>query len=128
MVIPQAGRVAAAVVGGLLILASVSSVSGTLIVSRLVRSRLTRWIDQSARTHYALGSGTSTLDTMPDLYAAWERWAAGLAGLRRVAGQLRAGRLCGGRRRRFRAGPVVRTAPPRGGAYRSHPSRTRPTA
>jgi len=29
-----------------------------------------------ARTHYALGSGTSTLDTMPDLYAAWERWAA----------------------------------------------------
>jgi hypothetical protein len=29
-----------------------------------------------ARTHYALGSGTSTLDTMPDLYAQWERWAA----------------------------------------------------
>src|SRR6516165_1484027 len=29
-----------------------------------------------ARTHYALGSGTSTLDTMPDLYAVWERWAA----------------------------------------------------
>ena len=29
-----------------------------------------------ARTHYALGSGTSTLDTMPDLYASWERWAA----------------------------------------------------
>jgi hypothetical protein len=29
-----------------------------------------------ARTHYALGSGTSTLDTMPELYAAWERWAA----------------------------------------------------
>jgi hypothetical protein len=29
-----------------------------------------------ARTHYALGSGTSTLDTMPGLYAAWERWAA----------------------------------------------------
>jgi hypothetical protein len=39
---PQAGRIAAAVVGGLLILASVSSVSGTLIVTRLVRSRLTR--------------------------------------------------------------------------------------
>lgn len=210
MVMPQAGRIAAAVVGGLLILASVSSVSGTLIVTRLVRSRLTRWIDRSvdwgyhlataraadyrrrdrllatqaaavlliqlaawlvvayvgfalllwpfaargvvsaftdagsslftlgfavpagavpavivflaaavglliitlqiaylptlyaafnrretevallnaragvpswgpellARTHYALGSGTSTLDTMPDLYAAWERWAA----------------------------------------------------
>jgi hypothetical protein len=29
-----------------------------------------------ARTHYALGSGMSTLDTMPDLYAQWERWAA----------------------------------------------------
>ena len=28
-----------------------------------------------ARTHYALGSGTSTLNTMPDLYAQWERWA-----------------------------------------------------
>ena len=28
-----------------------------------------------ARTHYGLGSG-STLDTMPDLYAQWERWAA----------------------------------------------------
>jgi hypothetical protein len=31
-----------------------------------------------ARTRYALGSGTSTLDTMPGLYAAWERWAAGV--------------------------------------------------
>ena len=29
-----------------------------------------------ARTHYALGTGMSTLDTMPDLYAQWERWAA----------------------------------------------------
>jgi hypothetical protein len=29
-----------------------------------------------ARTHYALGSGTSSLDTMPELYAQWERWAA----------------------------------------------------
>jgi hypothetical protein len=32
-----------------------------------------------ARTHYALGSGVSTLDTMPDLYAQWERWAADIA-------------------------------------------------
>jgi len=32
-----------------------------------------------ARTHYALGSGTSTLDTMPDLYARWESWAADVA-------------------------------------------------
>ena len=32
-----------------------------------------------ARTHYALGSGMSTLDTLPDLYARWERWAADVA-------------------------------------------------
>jgi len=32
-----------------------------------------------ARTHYALGQGMSTLDTMPDLYAQWERWAADVA-------------------------------------------------
>jgi hypothetical protein len=31
-----------------------------------------------ARTHYGLGSG-STLDTMPDLYARWERWASDVA-------------------------------------------------
>ena len=29
-----------------------------------------------ARTYYALGSGTSTLDTLPELYAQWERWAS----------------------------------------------------
>ena len=29
-----------------------------------------------ARTHYALGSGTSALDTMPEFYHQWERWAA----------------------------------------------------
>jgi hypothetical protein len=29
-----------------------------------------------ARTYYALGSGVSTLDTLPDLYLQWERWAA----------------------------------------------------
>jgi hypothetical protein len=29
-----------------------------------------------ARTHYALGTGVSTLDTLPVLYAQWERWAA----------------------------------------------------
>jgi hypothetical protein len=32
-----------------------------------------------ARTHYALGTGVSTLDTMPDLYAQWESWAADIA-------------------------------------------------
>jgi hypothetical protein len=29
-----------------------------------------------ARTYYALGSGTSTLGTLPELYGQWERWAA----------------------------------------------------
>jgi hypothetical protein len=29
-----------------------------------------------ARTHYALGTGVSTLDTLPQLYQEWESWAA----------------------------------------------------
>jgi hypothetical protein len=29
-----------------------------------------------ARTYYALGSGRSTLDTLPEFYSQWERWAA----------------------------------------------------
>lgn len=29
-----------------------------------------------ARTHYALGSGVSALNTLPELYRCWERWAA----------------------------------------------------
>jgi hypothetical protein len=32
-----------------------------------------------ARTHYALGTGVSTIDTLPDLYGQWERWAADVA-------------------------------------------------
>jgi hypothetical protein len=32
-----------------------------------------------ARTHYALGSGTSTVDTLPALYEQWERFAADIA-------------------------------------------------
>jgi hypothetical protein len=32
-----------------------------------------------ARTQYALGSGVSTIDTLPDLYRAWERWSADVA-------------------------------------------------
>jgi len=32
-----------------------------------------------ARTHYALGSGVSTIDTLPELYSRWERWAADVA-------------------------------------------------
>ena len=46
MVMPLAGRVAAAVAGGLLVLVAVSSVTVTLIVSRPVKSRLTRWVDR----------------------------------------------------------------------------------
>ena len=29
-----------------------------------------------ARTHYALGSGTSTINTLPELYRQWERWSS----------------------------------------------------
>jgi hypothetical protein len=32
-----------------------------------------------SRTHYALGSGASTVNTLPDLYNRWERWAADVA-------------------------------------------------
>ena len=32
-----------------------------------------------ARTHYALGTDMSSLDTMAELYAQWERWAADVA-------------------------------------------------
>ena len=46
MVMPLAGRAAAAAAGGLLVLVAVSSVTVTLIVSRPVNSRLTRWVDR----------------------------------------------------------------------------------
>lgn len=32
-----------------------------------------------ARTHYALGSGSSTINTLPDLYGQWERFGADIA-------------------------------------------------
>jgi hypothetical protein len=32
-----------------------------------------------ARTHYALDTGVSTLNTLPELYMNWERWAADVA-------------------------------------------------
>src|ERR1700733_1688845 len=44
---PLAGRVVAAVAAGLLVLAAVSSVPATLIVSRRVNSRLARWVDRA---------------------------------------------------------------------------------
>ncbi|HEY1627629.1 MAG TPA: hypothetical protein VGG16_27955 [Streptosporangiaceae bacterium] len=47
MVMPQAGRIVAAVIGGLLLIAAAHSVTGTLIVSRPVSSRMTRWVDQA---------------------------------------------------------------------------------
>jgi hypothetical protein len=46
MVVPLAGRVVAAVIGGLLVLTALSSVTVTLIVSRPINSHLTRWVDQ----------------------------------------------------------------------------------
>jgi hypothetical protein len=54
MVIPLAGRIAAAVIGGLLVILTCSSVTGTLIVSRSVRSRLIRWVDQMVDAAYGL--------------------------------------------------------------------------
>ncbi len=44
------------------------------------RSGVPSWgAELLSRTHYALGSGTSTVDTLPDLYDRWERWAADVA-------------------------------------------------
>ena len=54
MVMPMAGRIVAAVIGGLLVVTSVSSVTGTLIVSRSVSSRLTRWVDRMVDWSYQL--------------------------------------------------------------------------
>jgi len=56
MVTPLAGRVVAAVIGGLIVLWSVSSVTGTLIVSRSVSSRLTRWVDRTVDRGYQLAA------------------------------------------------------------------------
>ena len=50
MVMPLAGRVVAAVIGGLLVLTSASSVTGTLIVTRSVSSRRDAgWTGRSTR-------------------------------------------------------------------------------
>src|SRR5271170_7204927 len=57
MVMPLAARVVAAVIGGLLVLTSVASVTGTLIVSRSVSSRLTRWVDRVVDGAYQLMLG-----------------------------------------------------------------------
>jgi len=54
MVMPLAARVVFAVIGGLLVLTSAASVIGTLIVSRSVSSRLTRWVDRTVDLAYQL--------------------------------------------------------------------------
>src|SRR5580693_6543293 len=54
MVMPLAGRVVAAVIGGLLVFTSASSVIGTMIVSRSVGSWLTRWVDRAVDWTYQL--------------------------------------------------------------------------
>jgi hypothetical protein len=56
MVMPVAGRVVAAVAGGLLVLAAGASVTGTLIVPRPVRGRLTRMVDWIADRAYHFGT------------------------------------------------------------------------
>jgi hypothetical protein len=54
MVVPLAGRVLAAVAGGLLVLGAGSSLTVSLIVSRPVNSRLTRWVDRTVDQAYDL--------------------------------------------------------------------------
>ena len=57
MVMPLAGRVVFAVIGGLLVLTSVSSVTATLIVTRSVSNQLTRWVDKVVDWAYQLVVG-----------------------------------------------------------------------
>ena len=60
MVMPMAGRLVAAVVGGLLVLAAWTSVTGTLIVSRSVSGWLTRWVDRIVNGAFGLADGAIT--------------------------------------------------------------------
>src|SRR5271165_1516724 len=57
MVMPLAGRLVAAVAGGLLVLAAWASVTGTLIVSRSVGGWLTRWVDRIVNGAFGLAVG-----------------------------------------------------------------------
>src|SRR5580658_3043462 len=68
------------------------------------------------------GGGPDARGRLPDR----ARPCRGLAGLRRMAGQLRASGLRGGRRGLCRAGAVVRPAPALGAADPAKTSRTRP--
>jgi hypothetical protein len=57
MVVPLAGRLVAAVAGGLLVLAAWASVTGRLIVSRSVGGWLTRWVDRIVTGAFGLAAG-----------------------------------------------------------------------
>lgn len=60
MVMPLAGRVIAAVIGAVLVLGAGHSVTGTLIVSRPVSSRLTRLVDQIIDLAFQVAAGRAT--------------------------------------------------------------------
>lgn len=49
----------------------------TAVALLAARSGVPTWGPELlARTHYGLGTGISTVGTLPELYAEWERWAA----------------------------------------------------
>jgi hypothetical protein len=81
MVMPLAGRVVAAVAGGLLVLAALSSVTVTLIVSRPVNSRLTRWVDRMVDWAYEQVVGRVADDRRRDQMRATQAAAVLLAQL-----------------------------------------------
>jgi len=57
MVVPLAGRVIAAIVGGLLVITAARSLIGTIIVPRPVGSWLTRWVDKLVNGAYITVTG-----------------------------------------------------------------------
>ncbi|MGD0560733.1 MAG: hypothetical protein ABSA93_37905 [Streptosporangiaceae bacterium] len=60
MAVPLALRVLAAVFGGLVVVATWISLVGTLVVSRSVRGRLTRWVDVGVLSVYRLVTSRMT--------------------------------------------------------------------
>ena len=105
MVMPMAGRIVAAVIGGLLVLVAGSSVVGTLIVTRSVASRLTRGVDWIVDRAYQLATRNITNYKDRDRVLATQAAAILLLQLAVVAG--------GGLRRVRPAAVAVRR--PRGG-------------
>jgi hypothetical protein len=76
MIMPMAGRIVAAVIGGLLVVTSAASVIGTLIVSRSVSSRLTRLVDRMVGWVYELAMKSfadSPRDSTERRQAAYQR-------------------------------------------------------